>query len=238
VVILDDYSDNPKTQFTLHSFRNVNGFTTCQHKLEKDFSDHKNVGNSHCSGQYIFAIDADEIPSDFLLENLHTILESNTEVELYQIPRVNILRGLNELELKRWGWGLSKLEEFTMVDALRTDTESYKFLQKSGFIIEETPWVDTKTNMPSTEKNTVKHYLPILNWANNGDYQSRLYKNSPEIKWTRPLHEFVVGAKVTAKLPLEPEYALIHDKTLERQLSQNMFYNTNWNQDHNVRKTK
>jgi len=82
-------------------------------------------------------------------------------------------------------------------------------------------------------KKKVKFKLPIINFP---DYQARLYKNLPHVKWVRKLHEFVDGAKCSAKLPKEVEYALIHEKTLQRQIEQNMFYNTNWSQDDNVRK--
>lgn len=232
VMVLDDFSTEENTQKILDSYVNVNGFSICQHKLEKDFSVHKNFGNSKCSGDYIFAIDADEIPSDFLLDNLHTILESNPEVDLYWLPRVNILRGLNETELRRWGWNLSKLEEFKDTSHLHTiqEFQEYNFLKQHGFIIKE-------EDSDLAGWTCIHHYLPMINWT-HGDYQGRLYKNSPEIKWERPLHEYVTGAKVVSKFPHEIEYALIHDKTIENQVSQNMFYNSNWNQNDNVRQIK
>jgi len=136
-VVLDDFSTDEYTKNVLNSYKNLDNFIIRQHKLTGDFSEHKNYGNSLCTGEYIFAIDADEIPSDFLLDNLNAILNSNSEVELYCLPRVNILLGLNERELLRWGWNLSKLEEFKDEKILDTESEEYKFLKKYGFIIEE-----------------------------------------------------------------------------------------------------
>ena len=32
-------------------------------------------------------------------------------------------------------------------------------------------------------------------WVNYPDYQARVYKNSPHIKWVKPVHEVIEGAK-------------------------------------------
>ena len=69
--------------------------------------------------------------------------------------------------------------------------------------------------------------LPIINWS-HGDYQSRIYKNSLRIQWQKPLHETIMGASIVADLPKEVDYAIIHDKTIDRQRAQNEFYNKNW----------
>jgi len=68
---------------------------------------------------------------------------------------------------------------------------------------------------------------PIINW-NHGDYQSRIYRNSLKVQWHKPLHETIIGAEIVSQLPKEVEWAIIHDKTIDRQLSQNKFYNQNW----------
>jgi glycosyltransferase involved in cell wall biosynthesis len=74
---------------------------------------------------------------------------------------------------------------------------------------------------------------PIVNW-NHGDYQSRIYKNSLKIQWKKPLHETIDGAEYVTMLPKEVEWSIIHDKTIDRQLSQNKFYNQNWSRSANM----
>ena len=62
-----------------------------------------------------------------------------------------------------------------------------------------------------------------VNWP---DYQSRIYRNSPEIKWENKVHEKIVGFKQYTTLPAVDELALIHPKTIERQERQNNYYAT------------
>lgn len=62
-----------------------------------------------------------------------------------------------------------------------------------------------------------------VNWP---DYQSRIYRNSPEIKWENKVHEKIVGFKQYTTLPAVDELALIHPKTIEKQEKQNAYYET------------
>ena len=62
--------------------------------LNSDFAAQKNKLITMCGGDYIFNIDADEIPHKNLMENLHTLLEQNSDVEVYYVPRVNTVGDL------------------------------------------------------------------------------------------------------------------------------------------------
>ena len=75
--------------------------------LNKDFASYKNNLKSHCKGDYIFQIDADEVPNEFLLDNLHEILESNA-VDLIYLPRVNTVEGLTDEHIQKWRWNVDE----------------------------------------------------------------------------------------------------------------------------------
>ena len=65
------------------------------------------------------------------------------------------------------------------------------------------------------------------------DFQSRLFKNLPHIRYERRLHEKVEGYKSYAFIPPQKDIALIHNKTIEKQRETNMKYNKNFNLDEN-----
>ena len=65
--------------------------TTCE--FRKDFSKLKNYTKEQCSGDYIFHIDADEIPNEILLKQLPEILEIN-DADLVWVPRINLVEGI------------------------------------------------------------------------------------------------------------------------------------------------
>jgi len=72
--------------------------------LNNDFSAFKNYLTQQCTGDYIFQIDADEIPNENLIMVLPEVLEENPEVEVYLVPRVNTVEGLTEEHIQKWGW--------------------------------------------------------------------------------------------------------------------------------------
>tara|TARA_R110000803_G_scaffold171114_1_gene233986 strand:- start:115 stop:738 length:624 start_codon:yes stop_codon:yes gene_type:complete len=64
------------------------------------------------------------------------------------------------------------------------------------------------------------------NRINFPDLQWRIYRNSYSIKWVNKVHEKLEGFDVYTNLPLEPEFSLLHLKTIEKQEKQNNYYNT------------
>ena len=72
-------------------------------------------------------------------------------------------------------------------------------------------------------------------WVNYPDYQARVFRNDKNIRWTRPLHEYITGSKTYAHLPPHEELSLYHPKTIEKQEKQNLFYNENFSREMNVR---
>ena len=86
----------------------VNGeFSWHPFEFDGNFSDLKNHTKKMSSGDYIFHLDADEIPHEILMEQIHTILEMNV-VDLVWIPRVNTVDGLTDEWANRWGWRVSE----------------------------------------------------------------------------------------------------------------------------------
>lgn len=141
--------------------------------LNGHFADFKNHLTNQCTGDYIFQIDADEIPHINLMQNLPALLEENLNADMIRVPRVNTVEGLTQEHIAKWGWNVN-----------------------------ERGWV---------------------NWA---DWQQRIYKNTPEIKWVNKVHEVLDGYKIHGMLPPEEEWALYHPKTIDRQIKQNAYYNT------------
>jgi hypothetical protein len=78
------------------------------HRLDNDFASHKNFLNKSCTGDWIFQIDADELPAELLMLNLPGILETNDNVDAIWVPRVNIVNGLTEEHVAKWGWTVNE----------------------------------------------------------------------------------------------------------------------------------
>jgi len=61
--------------------------------------------------------------------------------------------------------------------------------------------------------------------VNFPDFQTRIYRNDPSIKWHGKVHERITGVDKYAYLPTNVvDWCLYHHKTIERQQKQNDYY--------------
>lgn len=92
-------------------------------------------------------------------------------------------------------------------------------------------WI-SRINTLYGDTNLINEYVKSQNWTitEEGwinwpyDFQGRIYKNIPTIKWEGRVHEKIVGHLTQAFLPTSEEYSLYHPKTLARQIKQNELY--------------
>ena len=171
-VLLDKPKASQELLYHLFLWKEQGYIILKESEFKGHFADWKNELNRMCSGDYIFQIDADEYPNEYLIESLPEILETNSEVEVYVVPRVNTVEGLTQEHTQRWGWHINE----------------------NG-------------------------------WVNYPDYQWRIFKNISDIKWKNKVHEVIEGYKTMAQIPAFEDLSLYHPKTIDKQESQNSFYN-------------
>ena len=69
--------------------------------------------------------------------------------------------------------------------------------------------------------STVGSVQNVVNWP---DYQTRIFRKHPAIRWAGKVHERIVGFQTFGTLPATFQYALQHHKTIHKQELQNSFY--------------
>jgi len=79
-----------------------------QFDLNDDFGTFKNNLAKVATGDFIFQIDADEVPNAQLIHALPDVLADNPNVDCYIVPRVNMVEGLTQQHIDKWGWVVDK----------------------------------------------------------------------------------------------------------------------------------
>ena len=139
-------------------------------EFRKDFSKLKNYTKSHCSGDYIFHIDADEIPNEILIEQLPTILEIN-DTDLIWVPRINIVNNITDWHLNHWGWRQTEQGWINFPDyqaRIFRNTDDIKWINPVHEIIDG---AKTYSHLPPHEELTLKHVKEI----SRQEMQNKLY---------------------------------------------------------------
>ena len=109
IVVLYDAKNG---DFEIESFlraNSINGeFSWHKAEFQGHFADWKNKLTSFCDSDYIFQIDADEMPSKTLIKQLPNILETNSTVDVMLVPRVNTVEGMDQDHMQQWGWVINE----------------------------------------------------------------------------------------------------------------------------------
>ena len=111
VIQCDKGNTTPEVYKVLDSFKAPVGLkdplNVIEFPLNGHFSNFKNNLKENCSGDWIFQIDADEYPDEYLISVLPAILEENLETEVFLVPRINEVMGITQAHLGQWGWNMS-----------------------------------------------------------------------------------------------------------------------------------
>jgi hypothetical protein len=107
-VLLDKPKASQELLDQLYKWSSKDYIILKESEFKGHFSDWKNELTQMCSGDYIFQIDADEYPHPEFIENLPAVLEHNSAVELYAVPRVNTVEGLTPEHIQKWGWNINE----------------------------------------------------------------------------------------------------------------------------------
>tara|TARA_Y100001938_G_C8045394_1_gene408574 strand:- start:589 stop:1236 length:648 start_codon:yes stop_codon:yes gene_type:complete len=93
------------------------------------------------------------------------------------------------------------------------------------------PRVNTVEGFTQDDVNRWGWKITEQGWINYPDYQARVFRRDENIRWIRPLHEYITGCKKYSHLPPHEELSLYHPKTKEKQEEQNKFYMDNFSRD-------
>ena len=97
------YDTNNGTEEVENYLKSVEGIRKIGYHFDGHFANMKNALTEACLGDYIFQIDADEMPNFYLMQYLPMLLENN-DVEVLRVPRVNTVKGLTQEHTQKWGW--------------------------------------------------------------------------------------------------------------------------------------
>ena len=101
------------------------------YNFQDNFLENKNYMNSQCNGDYIFQIDADEIPHKHLIKSIKPILTSN-KVDILITPRKNLVKGITNNHIIKWNWKVNHQGWINWPDPQKRIYKNDKEIQWTG----------------------------------------------------------------------------------------------------------
>ena len=174
VVLWDSKNGDPMVETYLRKMNVEKSlFLWYPYEFDGHFADLKNELTKHCSGDYIFQIDADEYPHETLMDNIHAILEAN-DVDVILVPRVNTVDGLTQDHIQKWRWNVNEKGWVNFPDPqwrIYKNSESIRWENK---VHEKLVGYDTISNLPWMEELSLYHPKDIDRQERQNNYYETL----------------------------------------------------------------
>tara|TARA_Y100000593_G_scaffold91738_1_gene181413 strand:- start:758 stop:1372 length:615 start_codon:yes stop_codon:yes gene_type:complete len=169
VVQCDKGNTTPEVYKVLGEFPNVK---IIEFPLKKDFSSFKNNLKKHCTKDWIFQIDADEVPHKYLIKNIKYILKTNPKIEVFLVPRINTVENITQEHINKWNWRINEKNWVNWPDYQTRILQNHPKINWGSKVHEILLGHDTYSPLPQEEQWSLYHHKHI----DKQEYQNKFYE--------------------------------------------------------------
>ena len=172
VVVYDQNRVTDEVMNVLKSYLSVDSYPF---DFQQNFLDNKNFLNSKCTGDYIFQLDADEVPNYYLMAYLPTLLEMNEGVDLLITARKNLVEGLTQEHIQKWGWRVTEQGWVNWPDAQKRIYKNDPKIKWSGHQVHGMiSGFETYATLPFEEAFSITHNKTIDRQENQNNRYDKI----------------------------------------------------------------
>ena len=129
--------------------------------LNKDFASFKNNLKDNCSGDYIFQIDADEYPEEYLMDTIEWVVNNNPKTDIFWVPRINKVEGLTQEHINKWGWNVDDQKRVNFPDYQCRILKNVKRIKWKNKVHEVLTGHKTESHLPANKEFCIYHLKNI-----------------------------------------------------------------------------
>ena len=150
----------------IHDNHTIIGFP-----LNGDFATFKNNQFTYSTKDYVFNIDADELPHQNLIDNLPAVLEKNP-VDMVFVPRISTVDGITDEHVEFWKWKVNDKNWINFPDYQTRVFKRTDDIKWMGKVHERITGYSTFANFPADEEWCLYHHKTI----ENQEAQNKFYE--------------------------------------------------------------
>jgi hypothetical protein len=176
ITVLVDLTKNEPTSELLgylHKLSSNNQIVLGEDRFQKHFANWKNQLTKICSGDFIFQIDADEIPNEYLIQNLPLIIENNS-FDICLVPRVNTVEGLTQEHIQKWRWHVNEKGWVNWPDKQWRLYRNSPEIRWENKVHERLVGFKTYTSLPEIEEMALYHPKTIEKQEKQNEFYNNL----------------------------------------------------------------
>jgi len=144
--VLQELTENTNVSYKLIEF-----------PLNNNFASFKNNLKDNCSGDYIFQIDADEYPEEYLMSTIEWVINNNPKTDIFWVPRINTVEGLTDEHIKKWGWRVDPDGKVNFPDYQCRILKNVKRIKWKNKVHEILTGYKTESQLPANKEFCIHH---------------------------------------------------------------------------------
>jgi len=174
IVQCDQGNTTPEVYKVLYNLQHIHQLNITEFPLKGHFSNFKNNLKENCTGDWIFQIDADELPHESLITNLKSLLEVNPTTEMFLVPRVNTVEGLTQEHINQWRWNVNEKGWVNWPDYQTRIIQNNQKIKWQNKVHEQIIGISTKGALPLEEEWCLYHPKTIGRQEHQNNFYSTL----------------------------------------------------------------
>lgn len=155
IVQCDKGNTTPSVYQVLEEFKDR--VQVIEFPLNKDFASFKNNLKEHCSGDYIFQVDADEYPDEYLMDTIEWLITNNDGVDIFWVPRINTVDGLTQEHIDKWRWRVDPDGKVNFPDYQCRIMKNVKRIKWKNKVHEVLTGFKTESQLPANKEFCIHH---------------------------------------------------------------------------------
>ena len=159
IVVQCDYGNTtPEVYNVLEQYSNIK---IIEYPLNRDFASFKNNLKDNCSGDYIFQIDADEYPEEYLMNTIEWVISNNPKTDIFWVPRINLVKGLTQEHIDKWKWRVDNEGRVNFPDYQCRILKNIKRIKWKNKVHEILTGHKTESQLPANKEFCIYHLKNI-----------------------------------------------------------------------------
>jgi len=171
VVQCDQGNTTPEVYEVLKQYSDIK---IIEFALNKDFAAFKNNLKDNCSGDYIFQIDADEYPEEYLMNTIEWVINNNPKTDIFWVPRINIVKGLTKEHIDKWKWNVDPKGRVNFPDYQCRILKNLKRIKWKNKVHEVLMGHQTESHLPANDEFCIHHLKDIKRQEKQNELYSTL----------------------------------------------------------------
>ena len=171
VVQCDQGNTTPEVYDVLKQYSNIK---VIEFALSKDFASFKNNLKDNCSGDYIFQIDADEYPEEYLMSTIEWVINNNPKTDIFWVPRINIVKGLTQEHIDKWGWRVDDNKRVNFPDYQCRILKNVKRIKWRNKVHEVLTGHKTESHLPANKEFCIYHLKDIKRQEQQNEFYNTI----------------------------------------------------------------